>query len=61
MIKPEDLKQLDDRELKWYLKHITQFHQECLQFDKCYCTAPVFHEHFKELEKMLLNELEQRK
>lgn len=63
MITAEQIQTLDDRALKWYRKHITQFHQECLQFEKCYqgdCKH-VFHEHFKELERMLSDEIERRK
>ena len=63
MIDAEMIKTLDDRSLKWYRKHITEFHQECLQFEKCYKGDPknVFHEHFKELEKLLSDEIERRK
>ena len=62
MITKEQIQTLDDRALKWYRKHITQFHQECLQFEKCYHgdQKQVFHEHFKELEKLLTQELERR-
>lgn len=62
MIDAEMIKTLDDRALKWYRKHITQFHQECLQFEKCYHgdSKHVFHEHFKELEQLLSNEIQRR-
>lgn len=62
MINAEMIKTLDDRALKWYRKHITQFHQECLQFEKCYHGDPkqVFHEHFKEVEQLLSDEIQRR-
>lgn len=58
----ETIKTLDDRALKYYRKSITQFHQECLHFDKGYCGDPkrIFHEHFKELEKILSDEIKRR-
>lgn len=63
MITAEMVQTLDDRALKWYRKHITRFHQECLRFDKCYCGDPenVFHDHFKGIEKLLSDEIERRK
>ena len=62
MIDAGMIKTLDDRALKWYRKHITQFHQECLDFDKCYAGDPrrIFHEHFKELEQLLTDEIQRR-
>lgn len=41
---------------------ITQFHQECLQFEKCYHGDPkqVLHEHFKELEQLLSDVIQHR-
>lgn len=56
----EDLEKLDERELKFYRKEITNFHQSCLQFDRCYKTPPVFHNHFKKLERALTEEIERR-
>lgn len=55
----ETIKTLDDRALRYYRRHITQFHQECLCFDKCYLGDPnrIFHEHFKELEKIFRTRL----
>lgn len=61
MIKAEDLKNLDERSLKWYRKQVAQFHQDCLQFDKCYRVPPVFHDHFQEIEKLLTDEIQCRK
>lgn len=63
MITAEDVEKLDDRTLRWYRKHITQFHQECLQFDRCYGGGErktIFHEHFKELEHLLHAEIVRR-
>ena len=61
MITAEMLKKLDDRALKHYRREITNFHQTCLRFDFCYRVPPVFHEHFKEIEKLLTEEINRRK
>ena len=62
MITAEMIQTLDDRALLWYRKHLTQFHQECLEFNKCFRGDPkqVFHEHFKEIEKLLSEEIKRR-
>lgn len=55
MITVEQIKTMDNRALKWYRKHITQLHQESQKFERCFNGDPkgVFHEHFKELERLL--------
>ena len=62
MITTEQLKNIDDRTLRYYRKQMARLDQEVVQYHRCFRgdSKRVLHEHCKELEKMLTAEINRR-